>query len=113
MSPSWRRMVVVDDDLDAGPSDDVAQLPDAVRVARVDHDDAVDRVEVEPLQVDEVEELLVQVVKRPHVGVLAAEEDALRAREELRRRDRRGVRVEVGIRVSDDDLHRAPPSPVC
>ena len=35
---------------------------------------------------------------------------ALRAREQLRRRDRRGVRVEVGVRVPDHDLHARRPS---
>ncbi len=107
--PVLGRVMVVDDNLDARPSDHVAKLPHPIGISRVDHDDRVDRCKVQAAKIHEVEEPLVQVVEGANVRVLAAEKHGTRALEELRGRNRRGVGVEVRVRMSDDDTHGCRP----
>ena len=99
-------VVVVDVHLHAGPGGDRGERADAVAPPGVDEDDPGDLRRIEraqprhPVASRRGLEILAQ---RP---LLRAGEDELRPRVELLRRHHRGERVELGLQVGGDDLHR-------
>ena len=97
------RMVIVDMEGDAGTVRQLVQRTDAVRLADIDQDQAVDLVEVDIAQLLEVEGILrafqEKLAQRP---LLPAGKDHGRAGVEPLRGDHRPQAVEVGVDVGGD-----------
>ena len=98
-------MVVEDDHLDPGIAGDPLELAEALRLHRLDDDQPADRVEVEPPGLRDLELVRVQAVELAHVTVERAGERDDRARIEPPRGQHGRERVEVRVRVGDDDVH--------
>ena len=98
-------VVVEDDDLDLGVAGDALELAEALRLHRLDDDQPADGVEVDAPGLRDLELVRVQAVELAHVAVERAGERDDRARIEPPRGEHGRERVEVRVRVGDDDVH--------
>ena len=111
-------MVVEDHDLDRGIARDALELAEALRMHRLDDDEPPDRARVDSPGLEQLQLVRMQAVELPHVSVEGARERDHRARVQAPRGEHRSERVEVRVRVRDDDVHdprldpdaRIPPS---
>ena len=97
-------MVVEERDLDAG-SQGARKLAELCRVAQLDEHEPRDPRRIDPGRVDEVELVRMQPRELPHVAVQRARQDDNRVGIEPAARQHRRERVEVGVRMTGDDLH--------
>ena len=105
------RMVVEEDDLDLGASRSGLELAEALGMRRLDDDQALDLCRVDPPRLGHVQLLRVQAVEVAHVAVERSGERDDGIRVEPPRGQHGRERVEIGVRVGDDDLHAAKVRP--
>jgi len=104
-------MVVEEDDLDPGTSRSGLELAEALGMRRLDDDQALDLCRVDPTRLGHVQLLRVQAVKVAYVAVERSGERDDGIRVEPPRGQHGRERVEIGVRVGDDDLHAAKVRP--
>ena len=104
-------VVVEDDDLDLGVARDLLELAQALRCDGLDHDQPPDRRGVDAAGLGELELVGVQPVELPHVPVQRAGQRDRRARVQPPGGEHGPERVEVRVRVGDDDVHGTKVSP--
>ncbi len=98
-------VVVEDDDLHVGVPRHVLELPEALGMHRLHDDQPPDRVPVEAPRLDDVELVGVEPVELAHVAVERPREGDDRPGVEPARGQHGRERVEVRVRVRDDDVH--------
>ena len=99
------RVVVEDDDVDLGSRATFSKSPESRSVDGLDDDESRDRPELDAGVLVEVELLGVQANECADVRVQRALDHGDRAGIEPARGDEGRERVEVGVRVRDDDVH--------
>ena len=98
-------MVVEDDDVDGRIAGDALELAQALRVHGLDDDQPPDRVQLDPACLEQLELIGVQAVELPDVPVQGAGKRDRSAGIQPPGGEHGAERVEVRVRVRDDDVH--------
>ncbi len=103
--PGYRRVMIVDMDVQVRTVDDFPEFPDPVRLAGVDQNQPFDPVQGDLLQLDEIIEVDGGLEKKiTQILLLGAGEDQQGLRVEFFGGQHGGQSVEVGVQVRGDDL---------
>ena len=98
-------VVVEDDDLDGGVARDPLELAQALRVHGLDDDQPPDRVQVDPARLERARARRRAGGRTPARSGSGSRRARSRARVEPARGEHAAERVEVRVRVGDDDVH--------
>jgi hypothetical protein len=104
-------VVVEEDDLDLGAPGSRLEVAQAFRMRRLDDDQPLDRRGIDAAGLGDVQLFGMKAVEVPHVSVQRAGQGDDGPRIEAPRGQHGRERVEIGVRVGDDDLHGTKVSP--
>jgi hypothetical protein len=104
-------VVVEEDDLDLGVPRGCFELAQAFRMRRLDDDQPFDRPGIDPAGLGDGQLFGVQTIEAPHIAVQRPGQRDHRARIQPPGGEHGRKRVEIGVRVGDDDLHGTKVSP--